>query len=89
MALNVVFSRYYCNIVQHYRAGCEAYKTILTNNVTIRISAQSNFILLLKHFITKVLDYKASLKGRIKFVCVAMCSLVMSLCSCDLHMTYT
>ena len=44
-------------------------------------------MLLLKHFITKVLEYKAGLKGRIKFVCVAMCSLVMSLCSRDLHMT--
>ena len=42
-------------------------------------------MLLLKHFITKVLEYKASLKGRIKFVCIAMCSLVMSLCSRDLH----
>ena len=41
-------------------------------------------MLLLKHFITKD---KAGLQGRIKFVCVAMCSLVMSLCSRDLHMT--
>ena len=39
------------------------------------------------HFITKVLEYKAGLKGRIKFVCIAMCSLVMSLCSHDLHVT--
>ena len=52
--------------------------------VTIRISA---LMLLLKHFITEVLEYKLGLKGRIKFVCVAMCSLVMSLCSCDLHVT--
>ena len=44
-------------------------------------------MLLLKHFITKVLEYKAGLKGRIKFVCVAMCALVMSLSSRDLHMT--
>ena len=44
-------------------------------------------MLLLKHFITEVLEYKAGLKRRIKFVCVAMCSLVMSLCSCDLHVT--
>ena len=42
-------------------------------------------MLLLKHFITKVLEYKAGLNGRIKFVCVAVCSLVMILCSCDLH----
>ena len=53
----------------------------------IRISAHNNFMLLLKHFITKILEYKAGLKGRIKFVCVAMCSLVMSLCSHDLHVT--
>ena len=65
--------------------GCEAYKTRLINTVTIRILAQNNSILLLKHFITKVLEYKAGLKGRIKFVCVAMCSLVMSLCSRELH----
>ena len=38
-------------------------------------------MLLLKHFITKVLEYKAGLNRRIKFVCIAMCSLVMSLCS--------
>ena len=44
-------------------------------------------MLLLKHFITKVLEYKVGLKGRIKFVCVAMCSLVMSLCSRDLHVS--
>ena len=44
-------------------------------------------MLLLKHFITEVLEYKADLKGRIKFVCVAMCSLVISLCACDLHVT--
>ena len=30
------------------------------------------------------LEYKA---GRIKFVCIAMCSLVMSFCSHDLHVT--
>ena len=28
---------------------------------------------------------KAGLNKRIKFVCIAMCSLVMSLCSRDLH----
>ena len=36
-----------------------------------------------KSFITKVLK----VNRRIKFVCIAMCSLVMSLCSCDLLMT--
>ena len=44
-------------------------------------------MLLLKHFITKVLEYKVGLKGRIKFECVAICSLVMSLCSHDLRVT--
>ena len=58
---------------------CSAY------SVTIRISAQNNFMLLLKHFITKVLEYKEGLTRIIKFVCVALCSLVMSLCSHDLH----
>ena len=62
-------------------------KTRLANSVTIRISAQNNYMLLLKHFITKVLKYKAGLKGRVKFACVAMCSLVMSLCLRDLHVT--
>ena len=37
----------------------------------------------LKSFVTKVLEYK----DRSKFVCVAMCSLVMSLCSRDLLVT--
>ena len=36
-------------------------------SVTIKISAQNN----LKHFITKVLEYKAGLNGRIKSVYVA------------------
>ena len=36
--------------------------TRLANSVTIRISAQNNFMLLLKHFITKVLEYKVGLK---------------------------
>ena len=67
--------------------GCKAYKTRLAYNVTIRISAQNNFIPLLKHFVTKVLEFKLGLNRRIKFVCVAMCSLVMNLCSRDLHVT--
>ena len=41
--------------MQACRAGCEAYKTRLAY---CRILAQSNFMLLLKHFITKVLEYK-------------------------------
>ena len=40
-----------------------------------------------KSIITKILEYKACLNRRIKFVCIAMCSLVMSLCSCDLLVT--
>ena len=36
------------------------------------------------HFITKILECKVGLNRRIKFACVAMCSLVMSLCSRDL-----
>ena len=63
--------------------GCESYKRRLAYSVTVRISAQNNFILLLKSFITRVLEYKAILNRQTKFVCVAMCSLVMSLCSCD------
>ena len=59
----------------------------MANSVAIRILAQNNFMLLLKHFIIEVLEYKVGLKGRIKCVCIAMCSLVMSLCSRDLHMT--
>ena len=46
-----------------------AYKTRLGNSVAIRILTLNNFIL--KHFITKVLEYIAGLKGKIKFVCVA------------------
>ena len=41
-------------------------------------------MLILKHFITKVLEYKAGLNTIIKSVCVAMCSLMMNLYSCDL-----
>ena len=64
------------------RAGYEAYKRILTYSVTVRISAK-NYVLL-KSYITKVLEYNGDLNRRIKFVCVAMCSLMMSSCSCDL-----
>ena len=31
-----------------------------------------------------MLEYKADLNKRIIFICIAMCSLVMSLCLCDL-----
>ena len=51
------------------------------NSLTIRISAQ----ILLKYFITKVLEYKAEELNF--YASVAMCSLVMSLCSCELHVT--
>ena len=62
--------------------GCEAYKR-LTYSVTVIISAQKNTF---KSF-TKVLEYKAVLNRRIKFLYIAMCSLVMNLCSRDLHVT--
>ena len=53
----------------------------------------TNFILFLflytafKSFVTQVLEPKAGLNRRIKFICVAKCSLVMNLCSCDLLVT--
>ena len=47
----------------------------------IRISAYNCYILLLKSYITKVLEYKAN---TIKFVCVVICSSVMNLYSRDL-----
>ena len=47
----------------------------------------NNFILLLKTFITKAQEYKVSLKQKFKNVCVAMHSLVMSLCSCAFFVT--
>ena len=65
--------------------GYEAYKTRLAYRVTIKISALC--YVFLKHFITKVLKYEAGLNRRIKFVCVAMYSLVMSLYSRYLHVT--
>ena len=39
-------------------------------SVTIRISAQNNFMLLLKHFITKVLEYKAEELNLYALLCV-------------------
>ena len=42
-------------------------------------------MLLLKHFITKVLEYKAEELNL--YALLHMCSLVMSLCSRDLHVT--
>ena len=57
----------------------------LTYSVTVRILSQNNLVLLSKSFITKVLEYKAILNGITKFVSIAMCSLAMSLWSCDLH----
>ena len=41
-------------------------------------------MLLIKSFISKVLEHKAGLITRIKFICIAMCSVVMNLCSRDL-----
>ena len=57
--------------------GFEAYKRRLAYSVVV-------VILLVKRYITKVLEYKGDLNKIIKFVCVAMYSLVMSLHSCDI-----
>ena len=50
-------------------------------SVTVGIFAQNHFILLLKSYFTKVLaiEYKSDSNKRIKFVCIDMCSLAMSL----------
>ena len=56
-------------------------KARLVYSATVRIST-----VIKKHFMTKILEYKVGLNRRIKFVCVAMCSLVMRLRSRDLHM---
>ena len=50
-------------------------------NVTARILASNNHILLLKSVITKTQEYEVSLKLKIG---IPMCSLVMSLSSCKL-----
>ena len=57
--------------------ACEAYKRRPAYSVTIRISAN---LLLLKGFITEVLEYKAE---ELNLYAFAMCSLVMSLYSRD------
>ena len=44
-------------------------------------------ITLIKVFINKVLEYTAGSNKRTKFVSIAMCSLVMSVCSYDLLVT--
>ena len=51
--------------------GSEPYKRRMAYSVTVRILAQELLLL----------------NRRIKFVCVTMCFLVMSLCSLDLLMT--
>ena len=51
----------------------------LAYSVTVRIQYKTT----LRSFITKVLQYKVGLNRRIKFVCIAMCSAVMNVCSCD------
>ena len=60
------------------RAGYEAYKTRLAYNITIRILAHATFT-----YITKILEY--TVEELNLYALLAMCSLVMSLCSCDLH----
>ena len=57
----------------------EAYKDILACSITVRILASYNFIIVLS---LKYLSIQR-VKQRIKFVCVAMSSLVMSIYSCD------
>ena len=61
------------------RAVCKAYKTRLVYSVIIRISAQTTTFI-----ITKVLEYKAE---ELNLYALLICSLVMSLCSYDLHVT--
>ena len=53
-----------------YHAGCEAYTTRLAYSVTVRILAKNNFMLLLKSFITKVLEYKAEELNLYALVCL-------------------
>ena len=65
--------------------GCGAYKRRLAYSVTE--FQHKTTLYYFQKFITKVLEYKAGLNRRIKFPCVAMCSLVMSLCSHDLLVT--
>ena len=60
--------------------GFEAFKRRLAYSVTVGISP----FYTIKRYITKVLVYKGDLNKTIKFVCIAMCSLVMSLHSRDL-----
>ena len=50
--------------------GSEAYKTRLAYSATVRILAQYNFMLLLKHFITEVLEYKAEELNLYALLCV-------------------
>ena len=44
-----------------------------------------NFLLLLKILLLNVLEYKAALNLKFKYVCVAMCSLMMSPFSRDTY----
>ena len=60
----------------------DAFKRRLAFSFTVIILAQNNFLLLVKPFITTVLEYKAILKLQ-KIVCVAMHFLVISPYSCD------
>ena len=60
------------------KEDCMAY------SVMVRISTIYYFQKVLS---LKVLEYKVGLNRRIKFACIAMCSLVMSLCSRDLLVT--
>ena len=63
----------------------DAFKRRPAFSFTVIILASNNFLLLLKSFITKALEYKAVLKKQ--FACVAMHFLVMSSYSRDLLLT--
>ena len=61
------------------RTGGEAFEWWLVHIVALIIMAKNNFVSLLKSFIANGLNCEARLKTNFKFVCIAMCSLVMSL----------
>ena len=65
------------------RTGSEAYKRRLVYGVVFIIIAYNSFVPLLRSFIANVLKCKACLESNFKCVCVTMCSLLLSLFSCD------
>ena len=65
------------------RTDGEAFQRRLVHGFALIIMAFYNFVLLLKSLIANVLKCKARFKSKFKCMCVAMCSLVMSLFSRD------